>query len=205
MKTLPDLSFENDHAHHGIICGIDEVGRGPWAGPVTAAAIILDQTSIPNGMNDSKKISAIKRNQIALHLKETAFIGIGHASVEEIDEINILQASFLAMERAIKNLPLTPDFALIDGRHIPPNISIPAKAIIKGDSISLSISAASIIAKVTRDKIMTDLAKKLPYYGWETNMGYGTKKHQDGLQSHGVTKHHRRSFKPIHNILCQPI
>ncbi|MBB5514224.1 ribonuclease HII [Rubricella aquisinus] len=198
---MPDLSFES--LHPSPVCGIDEVGRGPWAGPVMAAAVILDPARIPPGLNDSKKLTAARREALVPQIMEVAQVGIGSASVAEIDEINILQATYLAMRRAIAALPHAPAFALIDGNRLPPDLPCPAQAVIKGDSISLSIAAASIVAKVTRDRIMADLAKAHPGYGWETNAGYGTAAHIAGLERLGVTPHHRRSFKPIHKILGQ--
>jgi len=183
------------------IAGVDEVGRGPWAGPVTAAAVILDPRHIPDGLNDSKKLSAKRREALVTQIEAFAEIGIGTASVAEIDEINILQASHLAMRRAIAALHTTPDFALIDGNRMPGKLPCPAQTLIGGDGRAASIAAASIIAKVHRDAHMIALSKQHPGYGWETNKGYGTEKHRVGLFCHGVTPHHRRSFKPIHNIL----
>lgn len=185
------------------IAGVDEVGRGPWAGPVTACAVVLDPNNIPPGLNDSKKLTAKRREALFEILQTCAEISIAHASVEEIDEINILAASHLAMERALAGLKSMPDHALIDGNKLPKNLMCPADAIIKGDGKSASIAAASIVAKVTRDRMMVALAQQFPGYGWERNAGYGTKMHQLGLQEFGVTTHHRRSFKPIHNILCE--
>lgn len=185
------------------IVGVDEVGRGPWAGPVTACAVILDPTNIPDGLNDSKKLSKKRREELYDQIIKTSAVSLVHVDVGEIDQINILQATFRAMERAIEALDTAPDFALIDGNKVPPNISCDAHAIIKGDSKSASIAAASIVAKVTRDRLMVELAREFPGYGWETNAGYGTKMHQLGLENLGVTTHHRRSFKPIHNILCK--
>lgn len=184
------------------IAGIDEVGRGPWAGPVMAAAVILDQRNIPEGMKDSKKLSAKKRELLYTQIMETSLVGIGEASVDEIDKINIRQATFLAMTRAVENLSIIPDFAFVDGRDIPAELKIPAETVIKGDNIVLSISAASIVAKVTRDKLMGDLAEKYPHFAWERNAGYGTKAHQEGLASYGVTPHHRKSFAPIRALLA---
>tara|TARA_R110002096_G_scaffold46032_6_gene123057 strand:+ start:30827 stop:31447 length:621 start_codon:yes stop_codon:yes gene_type:complete len=183
-----------------IIAGVDEVGRGPWAGPVTACAVILDPNNIPHGLDDSKKLTAGRREALYDLIIDNAHVSLIHVEVDEIDRINILQATFRAMERAVAALPM-PDHILIDGNKIPPNLTAPASAIIKGDGKSVSIAAASIIAKVTRDRLMLDLSKLHPGYGWETNAGYGTKMHQLGLLNHGVTPHHRRSFKPIHNIL----
>lgn len=203
--TQPDYSFEQAALTRGAtrIAGVDEVGRGPLCGPVTAAAVILDPANIPEGLNDSKKMTARKRDALYDSILGSAQCSIAHASVQEIDELNILRASHLAMERAIAGLPTQPDHVLIDGNMIPKGLTLPAEAVIKGDGRSLSIAAASIIAKVARDRIMGDLAAEFPGYGWENNAGYGTKQHLEALQSLGVTPHHRRSFKPIHNILYQ--
>ena len=201
MKTVPTFDYEQNAPQP--VCGIDEVGRGPWAGPVVAAAVVLDPRRIPHGLNDSKKLTAAKREALFKDITATADIEVGMASVAEIDEINILQATFLAMRRAIKGLARPPAFALIDGNKIPPGLPCEAQAIVKGDSRSLSIAAASIIAKVTRDRLMCDLAATYPGYGWETNVGYGTKAHQEGLTRLGVTPHHRVSLKPIHKMLCE--
>ena len=198
-RTRPDYSLER--ASRGPVCGIDEVGRGPWAGPVLAAAVILDAHAIPEGLDDSKRLSAKRREALFAALSETALIGIGQASVAEIDGINILQASFLAMARALRDLPAEPAAALIDGNLVPPGLPCPARAVIGGDARSLSIAAASIAAKVTRDRIMVALSQQFPEYGWGTNMGYGTKAHVSGLEAVGVSPHHRRSYKPIHKIL----
>ena len=203
--TKPDYSYEAEARALGarLIAGVDEVGRGPLAGPVTAAAVILNPDQIPAGLNDSKKLSARRRAALWDTIHAVATVSIAHASVEEIDEINILRASHLAMERAVAGLPEQPDVALIDGNMIPRNLSVPARAIIKGDAVSVSISAASIVAKICRDRIMWDLAQQYPGYGWETNAGYPSKSHKVALQNLGVTPHHRRSFKPVHNILYQ--
>ena len=183
-----------------VIIGVDEVGRGPWAGPVTACAVILNPDNIPHGLNDSKKLNVVRRNELFLKIMESSLVSCVHVDVEEIDKINILQATFRAMERSILKLPI-PDHILIDGNKLPPNLPSPATAIIKGDTKSASIAAASIIAKVTRDQLMADLSLEYPGYGWGKNAGYGTKMHQLGLLNNGVTPHHRRSFKPIHNML----
>ncbi len=201
----PDFSFERAARQAGKtrIIGVDEVGRGPWAGPVTAAAVWLNPDELPEGLNDSKKLTAKRRDALFEAIMAKADVSIAHASVEEIDELNILQATYLAMRRAIAGLKQTPDYALIDGNRLPPDLPCDAETVVKGDGRSLSIAAASIVAKVTRDRIMADLAAQHPGYGWESNAGYGTKMHQDGLLRLGVTPHHRRSFKPIHNILYQ--
>ena len=183
-----------------IIAGIDEVGRGPWAGPVTACAVMLDPNNIPDGLNDSKVLTAKRREQLFDLIMDSAQVSCVHVEVTEIDQVNILQATFRAMERAVSHLPI-PNHILVDGNKLPPNLPSPATAIVKGDAKSVSIAAASIIAKVTRDRLMSDLSEAYPGYGWEKNAGYGTKMHQLGLLNHGVTPHHRRSFKPIHNIL----
>ena len=186
-----------------IIAGVDEVGRGPLAGPVTAAAVVLDPAHIPEGLNDSKKLSPARRAALYDLIAEVADVSIAHASVEEIDRLNILRASHLAMERAVAGLPRRPDLALIDGNMIPRNLSVPGQAIVKGDGVCVSIAAASIMAKICRDYVMWDLAQHCPGYGWERNAGYPTKSHILALQNLGVTPHHRRSFKPVHNILYQ--
>jgi len=202
---MPDYSFEIQALSQGYsrIAGVDEVGRGPLAGPVTAAAVILDPACIPEGLDDSKKLTARARARLYALINEVADVSIAHASVEEIEELNILRASHLAMTRALDGLPLPPDFVLIDGNMIPRDLTLPARTIIKGDSKSVSIAAASIMAKICRDHVMVDLAQQHPGYGWETNMGYGSKSHIAALQNLGVTPHHRRLFKPVHNMLYQ--
>lgn len=197
---MPDFSFEQEVPTP--VAGIDEAGRGPWAGPVVAAAVILDPHNFPAGLNDSKKLSARKRESLFDELQNCAQIGVGLASVEEIDNINILQATFLAMQRAVDNLPAKPAFLLVDGNQKPP-IDLPLKTITKGDSRSFSIAAASIIAKNHRDSLMRELANTYPDYGWEKNAGYGTAQHRDALNLVGITPHHRRSFAPIRKILTQ--
>ncbi len=200
---LPTFSHEDDLRRNGFarIAGVDEAGRGPLAGPVVAAAVILPRDHVPAGIQDSKKLTAKTRTVILQDLENVADIGVGIATVEEIDEINILRASHLAMCRAIAKLNTRPDHALIDGNLIPRDLSLPSTAIVKGDSLSLSIAAASIVAKTRRDAIMWDLAQQYPGYGWDKNQGYPTKCHKEALQNLGITPHHRRSFKPIHNML----
>lgn len=201
----PDYSFEaRAHARgFALVAGVDEVGRGPLAGPVTAAAVILDPARIPEGLNDSKKLSPKKRQALNDELLLCADVSIAHASVEEIDALNILRASHLAMERAVSGLKQSPDHLLIDGNMIPKGLIGSSEAIVKGDARSVSISAASIVAKICRDYVMWSLAQHYPGYGWETNAGYPSKSHKDALVKLGVTPHHRRSFKPVHNILYQ--
>ena len=185
------------------IAGVDEVGRGPLAGPVTAAAVVLDPTNIPEGLNDSKKLTKRARERLYDQILAVADVSIAHASVEEIDQINILRASHLAMMRAVEGLTVPPDYVLVDGNMIPRELALPATAVIKGDGRSQSIAAASIMAKICRDCVMLSLAQQHPGYGWETNMGYGSKRHISAIQNFGVTPHHRRSFNPVHNMLYQ--
>lgn len=198
---MPDFTFESPGPHP--VCGIDEAGRGPWAGPVVAAAVILDPARIPPGLDDSKRLTAPRREALAAELAICARVGIGAASVAEIDALNILQASFLAMRRAVEALGIVPALVLVDGNRVPPGLACPARAIVGGDALSLSIAAASIVAKVARDREMVALAQHYPGYGWERNMGYGVPAHALGLRRLGITPHHRRSFKPIHKILCE--
>ncbi|MEE9429331.1 MAG: ribonuclease HII [Paracoccaceae bacterium] len=205
MASIPDFSFEQSAFVNGVlsVAGVDEVGRGPLCGPVVAAAVRLNPGNIPDGLNDSKKLSHAKRALIAAKLYKIADVSVAQASVEEIDRINILHASMLAMERAVAGLSKVVDHVLIDGNRIPPGLAGKATAIVKGDARSLSIAAASIVAKVWRDGLMVDLAQQHPGYGWEHNAGYPTKMHLQALLKLGVTPHHRRSFKPVHNILYQ--
>jgi len=199
----PDFSFEQQAAQRGLryIAGVDEVGRGPLAGPVTAAAVILDPDHIPPGLNDSKKLSAKRRIIIEADIWRMAEVSVAHATVDEIDALNILRASHLAMWRAIDGLARRPDHLLVDGNMIPRGLTLSAKTLVKGDARSLSIAAASIVAKVARDRIMCELAADFPGYGWDSNAGYPTKSHKQALVRLGVTPHHRVSFKPVHNIL----
>ena len=199
----PDFSHERDCPRP--VCGIDEVGRGPWAGPVVAAAVILDPDAIPAGLDDSKRLAAPRREELAGLLHSVAVVGIGVASVAEIEAMNILQASFLAMRRAVARLGQRPALALVDGHLPPPGLPCPCRPIVGGDGLALSIAAASIVAKVARDRMMVALSQQFPGYGWETNMGYGTRGHQEGLARLGVSPHHRRSFQPIHDILYERI
>ena len=192
------IAFENNFSLP--IAGIDEVGRGPLAGPVISAAVILDRKNIPEGINDSKKIPKAKRILLAEKIKENSIYAYGAASEIEIDEINILQASLLAMQRASDRLSVVPKTTLIDG-NFKPDIKNNTISIIKGDSKSVSIAAASILAKVYRDEIMLKYSKQFPEYGFQTNSGYGTKEHLSALKNYGITPIHRKSFKPVHNIL----
>lgn len=190
------LEFENEAYADGykIVCGVDEAGRGPLAGPVYAAAVILPKSHIIEGVNDSKKISEKKRELLFDKIiNECVSYAIGTASVEEIDEINILQATFLAMRRAVDKLTVKPDIALIDGNK-KPGLDIAEREIIKGDAKSASIAAASILAKVSRDRYMLDMAEKYPQYQFEKHKGYGTKLHYEMLSEHGVSPIHRKTF-----------
>ena len=202
ISSLPDYVFESQLG--GCVAGVDEVGRGPLAGPVTAAAVMLDPADIPVGLDDSKVLRPRARAKLWCKIVDVAVVSVAHASVAEIDELNILRASHLAMVRAVAGLAQAPDHALIDGNMIPTGLAIPATSIIKGDSRSVSIAAASIVAKVCRDRIMVDLAQQHPGYGWEVNAGYPTPAHKRALLDLGLTPHHRRSFRPFHNILCKP-
>lgn len=205
MTDAPDFSHETAARVRGFwpVAGVDEAGRGPLCGPVVAAAVILDPDRIPPGLNDSKKLTAARREALFAQILAQAECAVGQASPAEIDELNILRASHLAMERAIAALPRPPAHVLIDGNLIPRGLATPAEAVVKGDALCLTVAAASVVAKVTRDRIMVDLAQQHPGYGWAKNAGYPTRDHLAALQILGVTPHHRRSFKPVHNILYQ--
>jgi ribonuclease HII len=195
---MPDFAIERGCA--GLVCGVDEAGRGPLAGPVVAAAVILDRRRfrglLRRELDDSKVLTRETREVCCRALVACAKIGVGAASVGEIDRINILRASLRAMARAVAALGLTPDIALVDGNVAPP-LSCPVKTVVKGDALSFSIAAASVVAKVTRDRIMHGLARRYPGYGWATNVGYSTAEHFAGIGRLGVTPHHRRSFEPV--------
>jgi len=194
MKQLPTL--ERELAHAGLVAGVDEVGRGPLAGPVVAAAVILDVSHVPAGIADSKMLSAKRRDQLHDALLACARVGIGQASVEEIDTLNIHHATHLAMARAVEALPCDPELVLVDGKHAP-KWQWPCETIVGGDASCLSIAAASIVAKVTRDRIMHALHEAHPEFDWASNMGYGTVTHRAALARFGPTPHHRRSFRPV--------
>jgi ribonuclease HII len=185
----------------GPLAGVDEAGRGPLAGPVVAAAVILDRKRIPKGLDDSKQLQARAREEAYDRILEVAVaVGVGEASVDEIDLVNIRQATHLAMARAVRALQRTAQFALVDGNDAPA-LPCPCDTLVGGDAKSVSIAAASIVAKVTRDRMMLALHEEFPAYGWLRNKGYGTEEHLLALSRLGATRHHRRSFAPVHNIL----
>jgi ribonuclease HII len=184
----------------GPVAGIDEAGRGPWAGPVVAAAVILDPARIPDGINDSKVLEPEDREAIYARLIEVAEIGVGIADVRRIDRDNILNATMWAMVQAIRKLQSKPRLALIDGNRAP-DLRCQTRTVVGGDAKCLSIAAASIVAKVTRDRMMIALGRELPNYGFERHKGYGTPEHQTAIGRHGVTPHHRRSFRPVQMAL----
>jgi ribonuclease HII len=201
VRTLPDLSLERALGPGLVICGVDEVGRGPLAGPVTAAAVILPPGGLPPELaarvNDSKALSHELREEVAPEIRAHAVAyAVAEASVAEIEELNILHASMLAMRRAVLALAVRPDAALVDGNRAP-DLPCTVQCVVKGDARSQSIAAASILAKVDRDALMEALARDYPHYGWERNAGYPTPEHLEALARHGVTPHHRRKFAPV--------
>jgi ribonuclease HII len=200
-SRLPHCRFERAYA--GIVAGIDEVGRGPLAGPVVAAAVVLPP-KIPRVLlrevDDSKKLSQADRERLNIEIRSCAIVGVGEASVAEIDSLNILQAAFLAMRRAVAQLSVVPDLALIDG-NAHPGLAVPCQMVVGGDGIHLSIAAASIVAKVVRDRTMVALADQHPEYGWHSNVGYATPKHREALKRYGPTPHHRTSFAPVRECI----
>lgn len=194
---MPDYSYEISAKEKGynLVCGVDEAGRGPLAGPVCAAAVILPEGTVIEGLNDSKKLSEKKREALFETVKEAAIAwSVAFASVEVIEEHNILNATFIAMNRAIEGLEINADFALIDGNRVPKEIKIPCETVVKGDSLSMSIAAASILAKVTRDRLMLELDEKYPMYEFKKHKGYGTALHMDLIRKYGPSECHRPSF-----------
>ena len=198
---MPDSIIERGFGWpQKLVAGIDEAGRGPWAGPVVSAAVILSERNIPEGLNDSKKLSEKKRLSLYSSICNFHSVSVGIASIEEIDSMNILQATFLSMNRAVNDLNPQPEHVLVDG-NLDPGLNFKTECITKGDSISLSIAAASVIAKVTRDNLMLKLDKEYPYFNWKKNKGYGTSEHRNALELHGPCKYHRKSFSPINKML----
>ena len=198
---MPDILTERSYGWPEIlVAGVDEAGRGPWAGPVVSAAVVLNKENIPEGLNDSKKLSEKKRVLLFSSINKFHSVGVGKSNIEEIDSMNILQATFLSMKRAVDNLNFSPGLVLVDG-NLDPGLEIKTKCIIKGDNISLSIAAASIIAKVTRDNLMLEMDKEYPDYKWKKNKGYGTAEHRNALEMFGPCKYHRKSFSPINKML----
>ena len=211
MATIDSLlvprsgpTYELEAAEHALGCtpvvGVDEAGRGPWAGPVVAAAVILDAGRIPAGIDDSKALDEDARERLYARICATSKVGVGISDVARIDRDNILRATFHAMSEAVAALGITPGLVIVDGNRLP-HLTCPARAIVKGDARCLSIAAASIIAKVTRDRIMSGLARECPGYGFERHKGYGTPEHKAALDRFGVTPHHRRTFKPVQLVL----
>lgn len=201
MIDWPSLAPED--AEEGIVCGVDEVGRGPWAGPLVAAAVILDRAAIPEGIRDSKTLTKKRLPVLAAAIRDSASVGIGTVPVPELDRLGLTAANDLAMARAVAALPIPPDLALTDGKRAPRGMPCAVRAIVKGDSLSLSIAAASIVAKVHRDALMQDLARLYPGYGWDTNAGYGTLAHREALKTLGITCEHRRCFKPVRKLIYE--
>lgn len=199
---MPDYEFEKAAVNSGFscICGVDEAGRGPLAGPVCAAAVILPEGAVIEGLDDSKKLTEKKRERLYDIIKETAVAySVAYGTLEEIETVNILEATYLAMNRAIAGLSVKPDFALIDGNRVPRGIKIPCETVVKGDSKSMSVAAASVLAKVTRDRLMLEYDKKYPEYNFKKHKGYGTKEHTELIKQYGPCEIHRLSF--LKNIL----
>jgi ribonuclease HII len=196
MKATFELEAIELELRGGPVAGVDEAGRGPLAGPVVAAAVVLDPDNIPDGIADSKALDAEQRRRIYERILAVARVGIGVADVLRIDADNILNAALWAMAQAVARLDCTPKLVLIDGNKAP-TLDFPTRTIVQGDARCLSIAAASIVAKVARDAIMTELARSFPHYGFDRHKGYGTPEHQAAIARYGVTPHHRRSFRPV--------
>ncbi|MDF1606627.1 ribonuclease HII [Hoeflea sp. YIM 152468] len=197
--AMPDCRFETHLVQTGfpLVAGLDEAGRGPLAGPVVAAAVIIDLACLPEGLNDSKAVKPAMREQLFEAILASCLVAVGSASAREIEATNIRAASLTAMRRALSALAVRADYALVDGRDLPPGLSCPGRALIKGDARSLSIAAASIIAKVTRDRMMTRAAHIYPAYGFEQHMGYGAPRHLRAIAEHGPCPLHRMTFRPL--------
>ena len=197
---MPDFSIEQALSTRPV-AGIDEAGRGPWAGPVVAAAVMFQSPIRMDGLNDSKLVTPTRRTALYEQIMTHCLVGIGHAEAQEIDALNIWRATERAMQRAVEALPCPPAFVLVDGNRVPDGLPCPARAVIGGDGVSASIAAASIIAKVTRDRWMVEYAARYPEYGFDRHAGYGTAQHREALASHGICPIHRRSFAPIRAML----
>ncbi|XYK82852.1 MAG: ribonuclease HII [Labrenzia sp.] len=199
IPDSPDLRTEKKHAKSfdGMLCGVDEAGRGPWAGPVVTAAVILDYKNVPAGLNDSKKLTEAKRESLFGEIVKTSWVCAASASPATIDRLNIRTATLSAMVRAVSGLPKVPQYVLIDGRDVPHGLTQPGQALIKGDGRCLCVAAASIVAKVLRDRMMVALEPEFPGYGFAQHKGYGVPAHQAALDTLGPTSHHRMSFKPV--------
>ena len=196
MKATFELEAIELELNGGPIAGVDEAGRGPLAGPVVAAAVVLDPAFIPDGIADSKALDAKSRQSVYQAIVATAQVGIGVAGVDRIDSDNILNASLWAMAQAVARLDCRPRLVLVDGNKVP-NVECSTRAIVQGDAKCLSIAAASIVTKVVRDAMMAELARDYPHYGFDRHKGYGTREHHEAIARHGVTPHHRRSFRPV--------
>ena len=203
LRPEPSFDFESElmAQYHGPVAGIDEAGRGPWAGPVAVAAVILNPDRIPEGLNDSKVLTPEAREDRYAEIIATAIVSVVIGHVRRIDRDNILQASLWGMRVAYRGLGVPVGAALIDGNIIPKRFPCPARAVIGGDGLSLSVAAASIVAKVTRDRMMVKLSRRYRRYAWDSNKGYGTREHAAAIEKHGVCTHHRRSFSPIERAL----
>lgn len=203
FDDAPNLKLERKHAAQfdGLLAGVDEAGRGPWAGPVVTAAVILDYKRVPEGLNDSKKLTEAKRELLFDQIMTSARVGIASASAATIDQRNIRAATLSAMVRAVKALPDAPRMVMVDGKDVPPGLGIDGQSLIKGDGRCLAIAAASIVAKVLRDRMMVQADAEFPGYGFAIHKGYGVPRHQAALQELGPCPLHRRSFKPIRDLL----
>ncbi|MFB9171961.1 ribonuclease HII [Roseibium salinum] len=195
----PDPALERDHAagFKGLLCGVDEAGRGPWAGPVVAAAVILDYDRIPEGLNDSKLLTQERREDLYEKILLSGHVSVASASPATIDRLNIRGATLASMVRAVNGLVRIPDYVLVDGRDVPAGLKQPGQALVKGDGRCLCVAAASIVAKVTRDRMMVALEKLVPGYGFAQHKGYGVPQHQTALDRLGPSQYHRMSFRPV--------
>jgi len=205
LPVQAEPSFEIEAAlmdqYGGPVAGIDEAGRGPWAGPVVVAAVILNPDRIPQGLNDSKQLTAQEREERYAEIMATSIVSVAIGPVKQIDRINILQASLWGMRKAYRGLQVPAGAAIIDGNIVPKRFPCKARAVVCGDALSLSVAAASIVAKVTRDRMMVKLSRRYRRYAWDSNKGYGTREHADAIKKHGICIHHRRSFSPIERAL----